>query len=256
MLWNHVPFIYNAEHTHYFITMLIRYSSVIIFDMLSRAHVNTTTFNVVCQLQILGMIATRYYVFDQSMSGLQWLGGILVTGAIMSIAYSSSKEEQHSGGNTLLGIFYVACAAAGRSIAITMDSYLANRMFVTEYTTNFSAPWWLYECITFVGPASIVFLLMWSIYMLDKKRKQSPISLVKQEFISGNYTTASTFSFGEYICGVPKLTQFPLFGTVLQGLVPIIGIIADWTKGTRPKPSLIYLCLLLMIGALVLVYGA
>lgn len=239
---------FNATYQVRFVTMLVGYSGVIIFDMLSRTHVGVTTFNVVYQLQVVFMFLIKYFLLSQDMSPVQWTGATIVTAAIMYIAWkSSSDHSQMRSGRLAVGITYVTLAALFRAVAILMDGTISNRMFSPVPVADFAPQWWLYECITFVGPACVVLAIQVSMWIVAQS-KPSPLRLLKAEVKNRTYAKASTYSFGEYIFGVPTIAFFPYMGPVFQGLVPVAGIVIEFVLTRKPPHIRIIISILILLG--------
>lgn len=241
-LYEGIEFYFNSRWLWHLLAMIVGYSGVIVFDMLSRSHINTTLFNIAYQMQVVFIFIVKYLVWQQTMNLVQWIGCLIITGSIMYVAGLSSQDhlEEKPRGKVWIGVVFVLLAAAFRAVAINMDSVISLEVFSSIKVREFDLQWWLYECVTFVAPALCVFILQWlcfGIICLKKQKLATPIVYLRQELQEKSYRKASVWSFMEYIAGVPAMSQLPYLGPVFQGLVPVIDAIIKMVR-YRKIPSL------------------
>jgi hypothetical protein len=245
-----IKFEFNFEYIWFFCSMLVGYSGVIVFDMLSREHVDVFLFNVIYQLQIVFMFIVKFVVFGQGYNIYQLIGIAIIVGSIMYIAGYNARLDNSQiqrSKTTIVGIIFVILAAMFRGVALIMDGHIATKAFSTLPVSDFAPQWWLYECITFVGPATIVLTIQYLIYF-TKQQKQNPIQLIKTEITNLSYPKATAYSFAEYISGVPTIAHFPYFGPVFQGLVPICGLAIEVIRGKKIDLLVVWVLCLFLIG--------
>jgi hypothetical protein len=242
---------FNYNYAINSIVVWICYAGVIVFDMLSRKHTSVFLFNVVYQLQIIFIFTTKVLFFGFIMTQLQWLACGIITATIMYIAASNTKRS-HTTSKASLGVLFVILTAMFRSIAITNDGIIANKLFSLDISADFSLEWFLYETLTFVIPALIIFTMQLLIFTI-KKYSLNPIRLIGREAKDTTYIQASSWSFIEYISGVAAISRLSLLGPVLQGLVPVCGIIIDCILFKKiPKLNTVIALGVLVIGCFLL----